>query len=194
MVSQAFTEGEIAVRTAVFEDAPAIAKLHVEVWRETYRGLATQAAWEALTPEVRLARWREVLAEDHPRRFTLVAERDGRLLGFGTACAPSEAAFEGSGEIRWLHVAPEAKRMGLGRALMAALAGKLGEWGYQGCALGVVVGNAPAMAFYDALGGRRAGGYVDPGPLWRSQNVVFVWDSLADLVGAAQAAEKNRSL
>lgn len=184
MVSQAFTEGAIALRTAVFEDAPAIAKLHVEVWRETYRDLATVSAWEALTEDVRLARWREVLAEDHPRRFTLVAERGGRLLGFGTACAPTEPAFEGRGEIRWLHVAPNAKRIGVGRALMAVLAGKLGEWGYSGCALGVVVGNQPAMTFYDALGGRRAGGYADPGPLWRSENVVFVWDELSALVAA----------
>ena len=185
MVSQGFTDAPIALRTAVFDDAPAIAELHVQVWRETYRDLATQAAWDALTEEVRLARWREVLAEDCPRRLTLVAEREGRLLGFGTACAPSEAAFEGRGEIRWLHVAPDAKRMGVGRALMAALAGQLGAWGYEGCALGVVVGNAPALAFYDALGGRRAGGYADPGPLWRSENIVFVWDELSALTAAS---------
>lgn len=173
---------EILLRPAGPEDADAIAALHVQVWRETYRGLATQAAWDALTKEVRLARWREVLTRNDPRQCTLVAERADGLVGFGSACAPTEAAFEGRGEIRWLHIAGHAQRTGLGRRLMSALALRLAEWGYEGCALAVVVGNEPAIAFYEALGGRRAGGFTDPGPLWRSDNIVFVWDELADLM------------
>ncbi|WP_312164905.1 hypothetical protein [Phenylobacterium sp.] len=42
--------------------------------------------------------------------------------------------------------------------------------------------DAAAIAFYEALGGRRAGRFTDPGPLWRSDNIVFVWDELADLM------------
>ena len=46
----------------------------------------------------------------------------------------------------------------------------------------VVVGNAPAIAFYEALGGRKAGAYTDPGPMWRSENLFYVWDDLAPLM------------
>ena len=60
---------------------------------------------------------------------------------------------------------------------------QLADWGYGGCALAVVVGNAPAMLFYERLGGRRAGGFTDPGPLWPSDNIVFVWDELSALIG-----------
>ena len=186
MVSQVFTEGPIALRTAGFEDAEAIAKLHVRVWRETYRDLAPQAAWDALTETVRLERWRRELAEPAPRRTTLTAELDGRIVAFGSACAPTEAVFEGRGEIRWLHVDPAMQGRGVGRTLMAALADELAGWGYRGCALAVVVGNDPAMGFYERLGGRKAGGYVDPGPLWRSENVVFVWDELSELTSSAE--------
>ena len=42
---------------------------------------------------------------------------------------------------------------------------------------------APAMRFYERLGGRRAGGFTDPGPLWPSDNIVFVWDELSALIG-----------
>jgi len=114
-----------------------------------------------------------------------VAQRAGEVVGFGTACAPTETAFGGRGEIRWLHVARSARRTGLGRRLMSALARQLADWGYKGCVLAVVVGNDPALAFYDALGGRRIGGYVDPGPLWRSENVVFAWDELSTLISSA---------
>ncbi|WP_293406136.1 GNAT family N-acetyltransferase [Phenylobacterium sp.] len=171
------------MRTAVFEDAAHIARMHDEVWRATYRDLATPAAWEALTEEVRRARWEEVLGETDPQRTTLVAERAGRLVGFGTACAPTEETFAGRGEIRWLHVDPSVQGAGIGRRLMSALAGQLADWGYGGCALAVVVGNARAIAFYERLGGRRAGGFTDPGPLWRSDNIVFVWDELSLLIG-----------
>lgn len=170
------------IRLASLADAPAIAALHDRVWRETYRDLATPEAWEALTEDLRLIRWREILADPDPRRVTLLAEDAGRLLAFGTACAPTEAIFGGRGEVRWLHVAAGARRTGLGRRLMAALAGQLQAWGYDGCALAVVVGNDPALAFYRRLGGREIGGYADPGPLWRSENIVFAWDDLSALL------------
>ena len=127
--------------------------------------------------------WEEVLGEDHPRRTTLVAEQDGRIVGFDTACAPTEAVFGGRGEVRWLHVDPAIQGRGVGRRLMSALSRQLADWGYGGCALAVVVGNAPAMLFYERLGGRRAGGFTDPGPLWPSDNIVFVWDELSALIG-----------
>jgi ribosomal protein S18 acetylase RimI-like enzyme len=184
VVSSGFTSGEIALRTAVYEDAPAIARLHDEVWRATYRSLATAAAWEGLTEAVRAERWRETLA-DPGRWTTLVAERDGAIVGFGSAGAPSEAMFEGRGEIRWLHVDPQVQGGGLGRMLMAALASELADRGYGGCALAVVVGNERAMGFYRRLGGREIGGFTDPGPLWRSENVVFAWDQLPALQKAA---------
>ena len=141
---------------------------------------------------MRLERWRRELAEPSPRRTTLTAELDGRIVAFGSACAPTEAVFEGRGEIRWLHVDPAMQGRGVGRTLMAALADELAGWGYRGCALAVVVGNHPAMAFYERLGGRKAGGYVDPGPLWRSENVVFVWDELGttDADGAQRFYEE----
>jgi ribosomal protein S18 acetylase RimI-like enzyme len=173
------------IRPANLGDAPAIAALHDQVWRETYRDLATPEAWAALTAQLRLARWREILADPDPQRLTLLAEKGGRLLGFGTVCAPTEAVFDGRGEVRWLHIAAAARRTGLGRAMMAALAAKLGVWGYEGCALAVVVGNDPAIGFYQALGGREIGRYVDPGPLWRSENIVFAWDDLSILAPAA---------
>ena len=182
MVSKRFTAGPFRLRDARFDDADAIAALHVKVWRETYRGLATPEAYAALTEEVRRERWREMLTTPRLRHQTLVAEQQGRIVAFGSACAPTEPLFGDRGEVRWLHVDRDFARQGLGRRLMGALAGQLHDWGYRGCALAVVEGNQPAMDFYDRLGGSRAGAFVDPGPLWRSNNLVFVWDDLTALM------------
>jgi hypothetical protein len=54
--------------------------------------------------------------------------------------------------------------------------------GYNGVGLGVVAGNNPAIAFYGGMGGTRAGSYTDPGPVWRSDNYLYVWDDLPVLV------------
>lgn len=185
MVSKAFTAGPFRLREARPDDADAIAALHVKVWRETYRGLATPEAYAALTEEVRRERWRETLATPQVRHQTLVVEQQGRIVAFGSACAPTEPLFGDRGEVRWLHVDGEFARRGLGRRPMGALASQLRAWGYRGCALAVVEGNQPAIDFYDRLGGRRVGAFVDPGPLWRSSNLVFVWDDLTGLLELA---------
>lgn len=172
---------DIHLRAATLADAPAIARLHVASWRQAYRDLAPPNVFEAMDEPLRLRRWSAMLARPQVEQAVLVAQVGGRLAGLGMAASPSQAAFGARGEVRSLYLDPEFKRMGLGRRLMGGLAEQIGAWGYGGAALGVVVGNDPALAFYDALGGRAAGRYTDPGPMWRSQNVILIWDRLSDL-------------
>jgi ribosomal protein S18 acetylase RimI-like enzyme len=85
-------------------------------------------------------------------------------------------------EIKFLYVDGACKRQGIGHRLLAALARDLRSFGYASAALGVVVGNGPAIAFYEAVGGRPIGRYTDPGPLWRSENIIYAWDDLERLI------------
>lgn len=172
----------ITLRPATPADAPAMAALHLAAWREAYRGLAPQAAWDRLDEATRRDRWTATLARPAAPQAVLLAEDEGRLRGFGAAVAPSEAVFGHRGEVRHLYVDPAAQGQGIGRRLMAALAAEIAGWDYAGLALAVVEGNAPAMAFYRRLGGREAGRFTDPGPVWKSENRVFVWDDLALLL------------
>jgi ribosomal protein S18 acetylase RimI-like enzyme len=173
---------EINIRPALPGDAAAIACLHLAVWRETYRELASAEAFRIMDEAFRRVRWTAVLSEPGRDQLVLLAEQNGRLVGIGAAGAPSLAIFEGRGEIRSLYVDPAVKRQGIGRRLMRELARHLAALNYPGAALGVVVGNDPAMAFYQLMGGRMAGRYTDPGPIWRSDNIVFAWDDLSLLM------------
>lgn len=169
----------LRLRPARAADAPALAELHVAVWRDTYRAMAPAEAVAVLDMPRRLARWREILED--PAQIALVAETGEQLAGFGLAGPPGEALFGDRGEVKYLYVGRSFARRGIGRRLLGALARELGGRGYPGLGLGVVAGNDPAIAFYEALGGRRAGAYTDPGPLWRSENLAYVWDDLATL-------------
>ncbi len=171
---------DLAIRAAVAADAPAIAELHVAVWRATYRDLAPPEALRALDVPFRQARWIELLAK--AERTVLIAARGGRIVGIGTAGAPTVPELQGHGEILYLYVDPTQARGGIGTALMRRLAHALQAQGYRCIALGVVEGNRPAIDFYRKLGGRLADTYIDPGPLWRSRNQIIVWDDLQTLL------------
>jgi len=166
----------LTIRPALAGDADAIAALHLDVWRRTYRDLAPAAAYDALDLPTRQAAWRAILATPKPSSVSLVAEKHDTIAGFAHGGPPGDAAYGRLGEVKYLYVATEFARQGIGRMLLATLAGRLADFGFQGIGLGVVVGNEPALAFYRALGARVIGRYADPGPLWRSDNHLCAWD------------------
>lgn len=175
----------IELRDAVLADAGKIARLHVSSWRAAYSDLAPAPVFAAMDGALRLARWTATLESPSPHQVVLAAWAGERLLGVGAASEPSEPLFGDRGELKSIYVDPGAQRMGVGRRLMGALAGRLADRGYGGAALGVVEGNEAAMAFYTALGAREIGRYVDPGPLWRSTNIALAWDDLSFLAASS---------
>lgn len=170
----------LRLRAATPDDLDAIATLHATVWRDTYRDLAPAAAIAALGVDARRARWTAILGAPDPRQRIVVAEREGRVAGFGLAGPTTGPEFGGRGEVKFLYVDRAHPRQGIGRRLLADMARHLAATGHAGMALAVVVGNAPAIAFYEALGGRPVGRATDPGPLWRSDNIIYAWDDLSD--------------
>jgi ribosomal protein S18 acetylase RimI-like enzyme len=150
------TPGGLHIRGATAADAQAIARFHVASWRAAYRDLAPPAVIEVLDEARRLTMWAKLLAPDAPAssRF-LVAEIEGRLVGVGGAGITQHPAYGGRAQISFLYIEPEHQRAGIGRRLMHELTLWLIEQGHRGVALGVVDGNAPAIRFYESLGGRR---------------------------------------
>lgn len=178
----------MTIRPAHLDDARSIAELHVVVWRHTYHALAPAKAFVMLDEEHRFLGWHERLAAPGDGHVVMVAEGDNGLVGFTAAGEPSQPIFGERSEIKQLYVDPAHKRRGIGRALLAALADRLAGHGRKGAALGVVAGNGPAIAFYEALGARQVGSYTDPGPLWRSHNLAYAWDDLKPLIRREPAA------
>jgi GNAT superfamily N-acetyltransferase len=88
----------------------------------------------------------------------LLAEEEGRLRGF-TVCGESRDsdAYEPTGEVRTLFVAPSAWRRGVGRALMAAALDDLRARGYSGATVWSFADNSRANAFYESQGFTRDG-------------------------------------
>ena len=131
-------------------------------WRPLAAGdLAYVAALEA---QIHAAPWtlgnfRDAIAAGY---WASIGEREGRVLVYGVLMlAPGEA------QILNLSVVPDARRAGLGRALLHRFAAVALERGAGQIFLEVRAGNTAAIGLYTAAGfvpvARRAGYYPGPG-------------------------------
>jgi ribosomal protein S18 acetylase RimI-like enzyme len=93
------------------------------------------------------------LADDDT--FFVVAEADGRLVGFVQSYVVSRREL--IGEIDWLHVAPENRGQGIGAELLESLETELIERGVERIEGVVLVANEMGTGFYDDHGFTAAG-------------------------------------
>jgi ribosomal protein S18 acetylase RimI-like enzyme len=172
------------LRAARAGDAEAIAILHTDSWRRTYRGMMTDEFLDGGALANRQRVWRERLGGSDPRQFVCVAEDGPGIVGFICAFADHDPIW--GSYIDNLHVAYGRQRRGLGRALMREVAGWLdavqpdtGVW------LWVMEANTPARGFYDRLGARNAEtvDVDDPGG-GRAPNCRYVWAAPGALLSA----------
>ncbi|MEZ5935965.1 MAG: GNAT family N-acetyltransferase [Alphaproteobacteria bacterium] len=182
-----------AIRPARIEEAGAIAELHVRAWHEAYTGLVPQSLLDGLSVERRAERWRRTLAETVPEDETVLVAVDagGGLAGFASCGAQRSPELEAGGfdgEILTLYLSAEAKRQGIGRRLMAAMAAALQKQGRRGVGLWVLEGNQPARHFYESLGGEIVGKREDRrGEDLVLQEVAYGWRDLETLSSDAGA-------
>lgn len=157
------------------EDAVPLAKLHVEVWRETYLQIAPPEAVLRLDETRRLPYWRATLASQEPDVGAVVGKADGVVAGVVSFGPATHSALGGAAEIKHFYVRGPARGNGLGKRLLHAAFSRLRACGYAEAALAVVRENEGARRFYETMGGVEAGAFIDPGPLWRSSNIVVKW-------------------
>jgi ribosomal protein S18 acetylase RimI-like enzyme len=161
----------ITIRPATSADTDAVTHLHVQVWRETYLGIAPKRAVAVLDEDYRRPSWQQSLSAPKPNQKTLIATQDKAVIGF-VSFGPISGD---TGEIKHLYVDPRCKRTGVGSRLLTQALRTLSEVGLNKVTLAVVQENKPAQAFYRAQGGRDIGHSTDAGPLWKSDNRIFEW-------------------
>lgn len=154
----------VIVRAAMVDEAPAIARIHVDSWVATYTGVFPPQMFDEFPLQRREQVWSQEAArgaDATQRRALLVAVKDGRVLGFASVgpyrVQPSdEPACGADGELFALYLDPTLQRRGVGRLLWAAAAQRLRAMEFAALRLWVIAGN-PAEAFYRAMGAQPIG-------------------------------------
>ncbi len=135
---------DFEVRRAVASDAAAMARVHVDTWRETYRGLMR----DAVLDDPALLGWREkfwnaVLTDPRfSNNAVAVATRDAALLGIAMAGPSLDGAAE-SVQLHVLYVYGAFHGTGVGSVLLNAVIDPAAP-----ASLWVADPNPRAQAFY----------------------------------------------
>jgi GNAT superfamily N-acetyltransferase len=146
-----------SIRPAQADDAPAIAHVHVESWRTTYKGLMPDETLANLSAERRETFWRDVISNHDANNFVYVAEMaDGQVVGFASGGPERDGHAVYKGELYAIYLLQAYQGQGVGRALVTQVAQKLTEIGYNNMLVWVLTENA-ACHFYEALGGKEVG-------------------------------------
>lgn len=145
------------IRAATASDALQVARIHVDAWRSTYRGVIADAYLETLDPDQSEPRWRLAALAVPPELFVL--DDDGTVVGFcHVAEANDDDTDESVGEITAIYIEPSATGRGYGRQLCQHALSELKARGFRDVVLWVLSANAGARAFYEKLGFALDGG------------------------------------
>jgi len=142
------------IREATCADVTAIARVHVDSWRTTYRGLVPSAYLGSLTYAGSERIWTGALCAGGNSPYMYVAEGEaGVVVGFAAAGPERMGDPVYTGELYAIYLLATHQGQGLGRRLVAAVAARLRTAGYPALLIWVLACN-PACRFYVALGGR----------------------------------------
>lgn len=181
------------IRLANSADCAAIANLHVESWRNAYRGMFSDKYLdEDIFAERRLL-WAERFQDPTPNQHIIVAEDDqiprndatANLIGFACAFANEDPRW--GSYLDNLHVLPSLKRQRIGTRLMGQIATwcaqNVVEEGPQGMYLYVLEENMNACKFYERIGGTVVEEFFWDAPDGsKLKSLSYAWTDLASLI------------
>ena len=178
----------IAIRRARPADAPAIARVRVDSWRSTYRGMIPDTYLDGMQVEASTALWDRVLTAGPNATCVFVAANGADGIGFGAGNRLAEPKLGFDAELTAIYLRREFQRAGLGRQLVGAVAEAQHASGATGLITWVIAGNKAARTFYEGLGGELV---VEQPFQWDGLDLVeaaYGWRDVSALVAACAPA------
>ena len=141
----------IRIRAAGAEDVAAIARIHVETWRDTYAGLLPDHALIRMSAQRERVLWSWTVAAGES--VLVAADSADGVVAFGSCGVTRRPELPFSGEVYTLYVQPDHQGQGVGRRLLNGLFQALRRQGHDSAVIWVLDAN-PSRYFYEAMGGR----------------------------------------
>ena len=152
---------DLRVRWAGADDARGVAVVHVDSWREAYRGLIDQSVLDALSVDQRSEGWSHWIdlslstrsndGAAAPHRL-LVTEVGGQIAGWASFGAGRDPGMSQLGELAGIYVHPAQWSTGVGNALLGRVERELLAESFTDGYLWVLRGNDRATRFYERHG------------------------------------------
>jgi len=144
------------VREANLNDVRAIARVHVDTWHTTYKGIIPESYLAKLSYQQRENAWQKILENTaSSSQFIYVAENDsGEIIGFADGGKERTGDRTYKGELYSIYILETYQRQGIGYQLTLAVVDKLSELGFDSMLVWVLADN-PACGFYENIGGQK---------------------------------------
>ena len=141
------------LRKAVAADIPALARVHVASWQETYRGIVPDHYLSSLSYATSKARWRSTFGKSGSSiRANVALDDTGNIIGFCQAGPIRQKEFDYAGEIYAIYLLQQFHGQGFGRSLFASTVRELLTDKISSMLIWVLSDN-PTRGFYEAMGG-----------------------------------------
>ena len=167
------------IRQAKAEDAAGIAKVHVDSWRSTYKGIMPADILNNLSYGKRTELWEKNLADE--TNYVVVAENTVGIIGFGTASKREMNTVDRSGDLTSIYLLEEYQEQGIGKLLLKELFLLFQQLNYQSIFVEVLEENKTRY-FYEYYGAKL----VKTAELKMGQKVlkelIYEWDDIDTVV------------
>ena len=164
-----------AIEPVSMTDVKSMARVHIQSWQETYRGIIADSYLDGLSYDHHVALWAQIVQSESS---AFLAKSDGRIAGIahGGRCRAIGPNRAGSGgELFVLYVLKNAQKQGIGRALFDCVHHDLAARGHGGLTVRVLADN-PAADFYARLGGTEVGTVnIEVGKQFLEEKI-FYWE------------------
>lgn len=143
----------VLIRRARPGDAPLIARVHVDSWRDTYAGIIPQDALDKFTYEARERQWESWLSPGSPELAYVAVDELGHIVGFALGGSSQQQDLGYDGELIGIYLKKSVQRAGVGRRLLYALGQAMDFYGFRSMMFWIIE-HSPAVNFYRQHGAR----------------------------------------
>ncbi len=139
------------IREAKTGDEWMIAKVHVDTWLNTYKGLVSDNYLFSLNYHDRAKRWKKIIEKKEHILLVSINDKE-EIIGYayGGINRGTEVLYDG--ELYAIYLLPNYQKKQVGKKLFHAFVSKLKEKGFSSMIIWVLKGNS-AYQFYEKQGG-----------------------------------------
>ncbi|WP_339229536.1 GNAT family N-acetyltransferase [Oceanobacillus sp. FSL K6-2867] len=168
------------IRRAKLDDATGIAKVHVDSWRTTYKGIIPNDFLNNLSYVKRTELWKRNISEEANYIVVALNEID-QIIGFGTAGKRQKNNENNTGDLTSIYLLEEYQGEGIGKKLLKELFKHFKQLGCEKIFVEVLEDNKTRY-FYEYYGAKlvktvqiKIGGQI-------LNELIYEWNNIDDII------------
>ncbi|WP_417900113.1 GNAT family N-acetyltransferase [Bacillus haimaensis] len=168
------------IRKAILNDASGIAKVHVDSWRTTYKGIIQDDFLKNLSYEKRTELWEKNITKEN--NYVVVAENnEGQIVGFADAWKRETNVVENSSDLTSIYLLEEYQGQGIGKKLFKELFVHFKQLGYGKIFVEVLEENKTRY-FYEYYGAKLVKTVQIKIGEKMLKELIYEWDNIDDVI------------